>query len=102
MKVIQHNKIKETKGEIVVLTSEKQKVTLELNYYEPDSPYNTPYEVGEGLDHLAFQVEDYDRFLEEADHLGFPKIHEVTTEHSRWAYIEDPNGIWIEINKQEN
>ncbi len=102
MKVIQRNKIKKTKGEIVVLTSENQKVSLELNYYEPDSPYNTPYVLGEGLDHLAFQVEDYDRFLEEADQLGFPKVHEVTTEHGRWAYIEDPNGIWIEINQQEN
>ena len=97
MKVVYKHQIEETKGMIVNLESEKGNFTLELNYYEMDSPYNTEYVVGEGLDHLAFIVDDLDKALEEAKMSGHPKILEVKTEKMRWAYIEDPNGIWIEL-----
>jgi 4-hydroxyphenylpyruvate dioxygenase-like putative hemolysin len=40
--------------------------TLELNYYPKESPYYTEYVVGEGLDHLAFNVDDLTEALEEA------------------------------------
>lgn len=90
-------KIEETKGEIAILKSNGVDVGLELNYYPPESPYHTPYTVGEGLDHLAFKVESLDDALSEAKRLGYPCILEVKTGSSRWAYIEDPNGIWIEL-----
>jgi catechol 2,3-dioxygenase-like lactoylglutathione lyase family enzyme len=93
----QHS-IGETRGQIAILKSPDIDFGLELNYYEPSSPYNVPYQVGEGLDHLAFKVENLDDMLTEAKKLGYPCIHEVRTTNSRWAYIEDPNGIWIELN----
>lgn len=89
--------IKQTKGEIVGLQSEKGGFVLELNYYDKNSPYNTEYVVGEGLDHLAFKVDDLDKALEEARLSGYPTIQEIKTDGFRWAYIEDPNGIWIEL-----
>ena len=97
MKVVNRSRIEKTKGEIVNLQSEDGNFLLELNYYDSDSPYNTEYAVGEGLDHLAFKVEDLDKALEEAKRFGHQVVQEVKTEKSRWVYIEDPNGIWIEL-----
>lgn len=97
MKVVNQFRIEKTKGEIANLQSESGNFILELNYYEADSPYNTEYIVGDGLDHLAFKVEDLDKALEEAERFGHQAIQEVRTETGRWVYIEDPNGIWIEL-----
>ncbi len=97
MKVVNRFRMDETRGEIVNLQSEGQAFTLELNYYAADSPYNTDYVVGEGLDHLAFRVDDLDAALAEADRGGHPAVLQLKADNTRWAYIEDPNGIWIEL-----
>lgn len=69
--------------------------TILLRKEQP--PHNTRYVVGEGLDHLAFEVDDLDKALEEARLAGHLTILEVKTKTSRWAYAKDPNGIWIEL-----
>jgi lactoylglutathione lyase len=97
MKVKGRSKMEQTKGETVGLESEEGGFDLELNYYSKESPYNTPYAVGEGLDHLAFKVEDLSKALEEAHGSGHRVILEMKADGSRWAYVEDPNGIWIEL-----
>lgn len=97
MKVKGRNKFERTKGEVVSLESEGVPFELELNYYEKDSPYYTEYATGEGLDHLAFGVEDLPRALDEARKSGYQVIAEMKSNGSRWAYVEDPNGIWIEL-----
>jgi len=97
MKETGRNKIESTKGEVAGLESSDGKLVLELNYYEKKSPYYVKYAVGEGLDHLAFSVADLDGVLRQAKKLGYANVHEVKTEKSRWAYVEDPNGIWIEL-----
>jgi lactoylglutathione lyase len=97
MKVTGRGKIEETKGETVGLQSEEGGFILELNFYEKDSPYNTPYSAGEGLDHLAFKVDNLDKALEEARKGGHRVILEIKSNESRWAYIEDPDGNWIEL-----
>lgn len=97
MKVTGRGKIAQTKGETVGLQSEKDGFVLELNYYEENSPYNTKYTVGEGLDHLAFKVDDLNKALEEAKSAGYRSVLEMKADGSRWAYIEDPDGIWIEL-----
>jgi lactoylglutathione lyase len=97
MKVAGRSKIEQTKGETVTLESEEGGFILELNYYEKDSPFNTKYTVGEGLDHLAFKVDNFDKALEEARKAGYRVILEMKANGGRWAYIEDPDGIWIEL-----
>ena len=97
MKISGRSKIEQTKGETVGLQTEKDGFTLELNYYEKDSPYNTRYVVGEGLDHLAFKVDDLDKALEEAKKAGHRTILQMKADGGRWAYIEDPDGNWIEL-----
>lgn len=90
-------KVAETHGEVVQLTSEKGGPTLELDFYEKGTRYDTKYAPGDGLDHLAFQVPDLDAFLAAAREAGFPERLGVKSGTSRWAYIEDPNGLWIEV-----
>ena len=97
MEVMGRSKIEITKGETVGMQSEKDGFLLELNYYEKDSPYNTKYTVGEGLDHLAFKVDDLDKALKEAKLAGHRTILEMMSDGGRWVYVEDPDGLWIEL-----
>lgn len=97
LEVSGRGKVEQTKGETVGLQSEKDGFVLELNYYEKNSPYNTKYTVGEGLDHLAFKVDNLDKALEEARKAGHRTVLEVKADSGRWAYIEDPDGIWVEL-----
>ena len=97
MKLVSRGKNEQTKGEYVALQSEDGGFILELNHYEENSPYNTPYVAGEGLDHLAFKVDNLDKALEETRSAGYRVILEMKANGGRWAYIEDPDGIWIEL-----
>jgi lactoylglutathione lyase len=97
MKVKGRSRIEQTKGETVNLESEEGGFILELNCYDRDSPYYSEYVVGEGLDHLAFKVGDLDKALQEARSSGYKVVLEMKADGGRWAYIEDPNGIWIEL-----
>jgi lactoylglutathione lyase len=97
MTLVGRGKIEQTKGETVGLASEEGGFILELNHYEKDSPYNTEYVIGEGLDHLAFKIENLDKALKEAQSAGHRTILEIKANGGRWAYVEDPDGIWIEL-----
>lgn len=94
-----HSRIEAAKGDVAYLESGDGQVGIELNHYDAKSPFNTKYFVGEGLDHLAFGVADLDASVERAKKLGYKFLKEVKTEKSRWVYVEDPNGIWIELLK---
>ncbi|MGP8069668.1 MAG: VOC family protein [Candidatus Bathyarchaeia archaeon] len=97
MKENGRSKIEQTGGETVTLTTDEGGPVLELNYYGKGSKFNTEYSVGEGVDHLAFQVDDLDKAAEEAKKAGHPLVLDMKTPSSRWAYIQDPNGIFIEL-----
>ncbi len=97
MKDLGRGRVEKTKGQVASLVSEEGGPVLELNYYEKGSPHATKYVGGEQLDHLAFQVADIDTALAEAAKAGHPAVLEIKTETSRWAYIRDPNGIYVEL-----
>jgi lactoylglutathione lyase len=97
MTITGRGKCEQAKGETVGLQTEKDGFILELNYYEKDSPHNTKYVPGEGLDHLAFKVENLDEALQEANKAGHKTILQMKADGARWAYIEDPDGNWIEL-----
>ena len=97
MKVRGRNTIDATKGTVVELVSEEGGFPIELNYYEKGSSFDTKYEVGEGLDHLAFAVKDLDAALAAAEKAGHPVVLKMKEPGSRYAYIQDPSGIWIEL-----
>lgn len=97
MKVTGRTKIEPTKGEAVGLVSEDGGHLIELNYYGKGSEFDTKYGVGEGLDHLAFMVEDLKKAVAEAEKAGYPVVLDMKTKTSHWTYIQDPNGIYIEL-----
>jgi lactoylglutathione lyase len=97
MKVTGRSKVESTKGETVGLVSEEGGHLLELNYYGKGSDFDTQYTSGDNLDHLAFLVDDLKRAIEEADKAGYPLVLDMKTKTSRWTYIQDPNGIYIEL-----
>ena len=97
MRVIGRDKIEATGGEVASVKSEESGPEIELNYYPEGSKYATDYAVGEGLDHLAFRVGDLDEALAQFARAGHPTILEINTGKSRWAYVQDPNGIYIEL-----
>ena len=86
-----------TNGTVVILAMEGIGHQLELNHYPEGSRFATTYEVGEGLDHLGFVTRDLDAVLAEAKRGGYPAVLEMQDPVHRWAYIQDPNGIWIEF-----
>ncbi len=97
MKLKGRNTINVTSGEVAALVSEDGGPEIELNYYKEGSKYFESYSLGQELDHLAFQVEDVNKFLFEAKKLGYHTALEIKSPNSRWAYIQDPNGIFIEL-----
>ncbi len=90
-----------TKGSVVTLKSINSEQLLELNHYEEESPYNSPYIVGENLDHLAFDVQDLEATVKQHKRRGVEVVVEPYAIGSEigWkeAYVKDPNGIWIEL-----
>ena len=46
---------------------------------------------------LLSKSKNLDRALEEAAKAGYPVVLDMKGKTSRWAYIEDPNGIYIEL-----
>jgi lactoylglutathione lyase len=87
-------------GEFAVLETSNSKHTLEINYYPEDSPEGIPYNKGNEIDHLAFKVCDVDEAVAFCREKGFPPIFGPETFGDwRVAYLEDPDGIWIELVK---
>ncbi len=91
------SKISATGGEVASMVSIKGGHELELNYYPEGSEYAPEYAAGEELDHLAFKVDDLDKALAELEKAGYPKVMEIKSATSKWVYVQDPNGIFIEL-----
>src|SRR5437867_1105448 len=93
MTVVVRKPVKETDGEMCVLTSGRNQ--LELNWYK-----NAAVRKGNTLDHLAFEVRPFSAFqrlITTLENQG-TKIHEYL-ETDVWDrfFIEDPDGNWVEI-----
>jgi catechol 2,3-dioxygenase-like lactoylglutathione lyase family enzyme len=91
------SKLEATGGEVAGLYCVKGGPEIELNYYPEGNKFASEYTVGEGLDHLAFHVDDLDGALAELAAAGHPAVLEIKSESSRWAYVQDPNGIYVEL-----
>lgn len=93
MKLAKRIRVTETKGELGIMKSEGPDHWLEINWY-PEHQFQS----GDQLDHLAFEVENLDHALAELQSKGISPISYIReSESSRWPYIADPDGVWIEI-----
>jgi len=90
-----------TQGKVATLRSPGSSQLLELNWYAPGSRFGAPYVTGQELDHLAFECDDVDRVVRNLESKGVKvqvRPREIG-ESLGWneAFVEDPNGIWIEL-----
>lgn len=93
LRVTTRIKVPETKGELAIVKSEGVDHWLEINWYADQE-----YQSGDELDHIAFQVEDLDAALSYLKSKGVEPVSYVReSKSSRWTYVADPDGIWIEI-----
>jgi len=88
--------IPENHAEIAFVHDPASGARIELTHWDGKNEF----EAGEQLDHLAFEVEDLDRFLMKVR----AKQVRVAKEpfrlgggSSRIAFILDPNDVWIEL-----
>jgi lactoylglutathione lyase len=99
MRVVdERERMEPTKGEVVTLKSPDSNQLLELDYYEEESSFYVPYQNGEDLDHLAFDVENLESSVSDLKGKGVEVV--VEPYHiGGWkeAFVKDPNGIWVEL-----
>lgn len=71
---------------------------LELNWYPKGSRFYERYRSGSELDHIGFIVDDavdwFNRLLKSG---AKPAAAPFGDEEETLAYVEDPDGIWIEL-----
>ena len=85
-------------GTYVHLMDKISRQRLELNWYPPGSPFNTPYVAGDGLDHLAFVVDDVEETYNDLVAKGAKPTEMRPEKTDGWfAYVKDPDGNWIEL-----
>ncbi len=85
-------------GEYVHLSMPRSPVRLELNYYPEGNRFYTPYGPESQFDHLGFYSEDPDGALRTMVRAGgttlIPTWDEPT---SRIGYVDDPDGLTLEV-----
>lgn len=99
------DKISETGGVVVYLKSEEKGHPLELNWYPPGSTFDAPYEAGEALDHLFFEMERGTKIEDAIAHLekhgGKLRIPPFAEGGGRIAYVDSPDGHTIELYERK-
>ena len=98
MKLLERERTPQTQGEVATLKSPGSEQVIELNWYAQGSRFGTPYANGSEVDHLGFDVDDLDEWIRELEKKGVNILLRIR-EVGGWneAFIEDPNGIWIEF-----
>jgi lactoylglutathione lyase len=88
--------IPENRAEIAFVQDPASGARVELTHWDGKDAF----EPGEQLDHLAFEVEDLDRFLLKVRTQNVRVAKEpyrLAGGTSRIAFILDPNDVWIEL-----
>ncbi|MHB8352577.1 MAG: VOC family protein [Thermoplasmata archaeon] len=88
--------IPENHAEIAFVRDPESGARVELTKWEGKDSF----EVGEQLDHLAFEVPDLDRAVATARSQGARVAREpfaLAGGTSRIAFLMDPNDVWIEL-----
>lgn len=99
------DKIAETGGVVAYLKSEGKEHPLELNWYPPGSRFDAPYEPGEALDHLFFEMERGVKLEDAIAHLekhgGKVRIPPFPEGGGRIAYVDGPDGHTVELYERK-
>ena len=96
MQLLRRREIPENKAEVAFLQDREGGDTLELTWWKEQIDWTT----GDELDHLAFSVPNMDETMAKFKKAGVKVAKEpysLKGSTSRIAFIEDPNGIWLEL-----
>jgi lactoylglutathione lyase len=86
------------KGEFANLVTEDGKHSLEVNWYSDDSPVAGPFKEGDELDHLGFEVDDFDEAIQRLKEAGYPPmIGPIQDGEWKVAFFKAVDGIWLDI-----
>ncbi len=88
--------IPENRAEIAFVRDPASGARIELTHWDGKDVF----EAGEQLDHLAFEVEDLDRFLLKVRTQNVRVAKEpyrLSGGSTRLAFLLDPNDVWIEL-----
>ena len=87
-----------SKGEFANLVSKGGKHWLEVNWYPADSPMAGPFREGEELDHLGFQVDDFEGLLKKLSEGGYStRIGPIKMGTWEVAFVQGFENIWLDI-----
>lgn len=96
MEYLGRKRIEATGGEVAAFKSPQSEHVLELNWYP-----NSEYGGGSELDHLAFECEDVRRDMDRLLKAGATLARAVEVRPKYIVgFVEDPNGIWLELYKE--
>jgi len=86
------------KGEFANLVSGDAQHWLEINWYAEDSPVAAPFREGEELDHLGFEVDDFEDALQRLSDAGYPPVI-GPLKAGNWdiAFVKGIDGIWLDV-----
>ena len=100
MKLESRVKTPSNKGEFANLTSKGGKHWLELNWYSEDSPVAGPFREGDELDHLGFQVDEFNKALMRLKEAGYPVVS-GPYHAGGWsvAFVKAVDGLWLDVFK---
>jgi catechol 2,3-dioxygenase-like lactoylglutathione lyase family enzyme len=98
MKLRSRVRVEGNKGEWAGMSSKGEKHWLELNWYANDSPVAGPFREGEELDHLGFEVDDFEKLLKKLNAAGYPtRIGPVKYGVWEVAFVQGFENIWLDI-----
>lgn len=98
MKVTGRATVRANKGKFATLASKGETHGLELNWYADDSPVAGPFREGDELDHLGFQVDDFEAALARLRDAGYtPKLGPFR--FGKWSVAHVPviEGLWLDV-----
>jgi len=88
-------------GVFVLLRDRRSGQKLELNWYPKESKYYVPFTVGEGLDHVAFCVDDIEEKFQRLVTRGAAPTDFGPEPPRSYCYVKDPDGNWIELYQRK-
>ena len=104
--LVELKRVRHEGGAYVLFKDRRSGQRLELNWYAPGSPFDTPYSPGEGWDHMGVRVRSVPEILQRLQKLGIkPATRELPSDEDVWVldnghrvvYIKDPDGNFIEL-----
>jgi catechol 2,3-dioxygenase-like lactoylglutathione lyase family enzyme len=104
--LVELKRVRHADGAYVLFKDRRSGQRLELNWYAPGSPFDTPYSPGDGWDHIGVRVRSVPEQLERLKELGIePATRELPSDDDVWVldnghrvvYIKDPDGNFLEL-----